>query len=123
MTDPMLPQTVLVVEDEPMIRMIARVGLTGAGYAITEAANSVESLAALLRTAKPFDVILLDLGLAGEDGAALIPEFRTRTPSTRILVVSGAPQDDLDTDGVLGKPFTRVQLLEAVARVLRPPQN
>ena len=111
---------VLIVEDEPAIRMITRTVLSGAGYEVTEAESGVAALAAV-GAAGPFALILLDLGLPGGDGATLLPELRKRSPASRVLVVSGLTQDDvgdIGSDGFLGKPFTKAKLLDAVGKAL-----
>jgi DNA-binding response OmpR family regulator len=115
------PQTVLIVDDEPSVRTIAKTILSGAGYAIAEAADPEAARVAVQSTPRPFDLILLDLTLTGQSGASLIPEFRTRTPGSRVLLVSGAGGEEaegLGADGFLAKPFTRAALLGAVQRVL-----
>jgi CheY-like chemotaxis protein len=116
--------TVLVVDDEPVVRMLVRMALSKAGVAVAEAADAAEAAAAVRAAVRPFDLILLDLSLPGVDGAALIPEFRRRAPGTRVLVVSGLLEDDgagLGADGFLAKPFTRSTLVEAVWQVLAAP--
>jgi CheY-like chemotaxis protein len=115
------PRTILVIDDEPSVRMIAKAILSGAGYAVTEASDPVAARGAVADAPQPFDLIFLDLGLAGENGASLIPDFRARAPGSRILVVSGASAEDADglaADAFVSKPFTRAALLEAVRRVL-----
>jgi DNA-binding response OmpR family regulator len=120
-TSPPALRTVLIVDDEPMIRTIARTALTIAGFAVREAEGAEDTREALRTAARPFDLVLLDLSLAGESGAHLIPEIRQRSPGSRILVVSGATEDDVTeygVDGFLGKPFTRAKLLDAIQRTL-----
>ena len=115
------PRTVLVVDDEPTVRMIARAILGGAGYAVTETADPAAARAAVKSAAAPFDLIVLDLSLPGESGTALIPEFRAQSPGSRILLVSGLNAEDVTdhgADAFLSKPFTRATLLDAVQRVM-----
>jgi CheY-like chemotaxis protein len=115
------PRTVLVVDDEPSVRMIARAILAGAGYAVTETAEPAAARAAVKSAAAPFDLIFLDLSLPGESGTALIPEFRAQSPGSRILLVSGMSSEDVaghGADAFLSKPFTRATLLDAVRRVM-----
>lgn len=113
-------RTVLVVEDEPVIRMITRAALTGAGFAITEAGDG-ETARAAVKTGRSFDLILLDLTLPDTDGVDLIPDLRRGSPGSRIVVVSGSVTDgdtDLAVDGLLAKPFTKAKLLEVIHRTL-----
>jgi DNA-binding response OmpR family regulator len=109
--------SVLIVDDEPVIRRVAELALAGAGHSVTEAGNAT-SAAELIRSRRtPFDLVLLDRTLPDGEGTALIPTIRRSSPGTRILVVSGL--GDLDpssvgADGFLAKPFTRSSLLAAV---------
>ena len=118
---PPATRSLLVVDDEPSVRMIVRAILSGAGFAVHEAADPEEARSVLQSAARPFDVVVLDLTLPGEAGAALIPEFRAKSPGCRILLVSGAGADEaegVDADAFLGKPFTRATLLDAVNKML-----
>jgi DNA-binding response OmpR family regulator len=115
-------RSVLVVDDEPVIRMIARTCLTAAGFAVVEAGDEVGAFEAVQKAATPFELIMLDLTLGETDGADLIPRFRRQSPTTRILVVTGLGAEvveELDADGFLGKPFTKKSLLLAVGQALR----
>jgi CheY-like chemotaxis protein len=114
-------RSALVVDDEAVVRMIARTMLSAAGYAVSEAADSTAARAAVKSAGGPFDLIVLDLTLSAESGAALIPEFRAQSPASRILLVTGSSLEDaagLGADGFLSKPFTRATLLAAADRVL-----
>ena len=112
------PRTVLVVDDEPSVRMIARAILAGAGYAVTETADPAAARAAVKSAAAPFGLIVLDLSLPGESGTALIPEFRAQSPGSRILLVSGLDAEDVPdhgADAFLSKPFD----LDALTTLVR----
>jgi CheY-like chemotaxis protein len=114
-------RTVLIVDDEPTIRMIARTALVGAGFTVTEVGDSSGALEAARKAVRPFDLILLDLTLPGGSGADLLPELRELCPGSRIMLVSGLLAEeaaDLGADGFLGKPFTRATLLSAVQTTL-----
>ena len=111
----------LVVDDEPVIRMIARTCLTAVGFTVVEAGDQAGALEAIQKADTPFELIMLDLTLGETDGADLIPSVRRQSPTTRILVVSGLGDDvveGLDADGFLGKPFTKKSLLSAVGQAL-----
>jgi DNA-binding response OmpR family regulator len=114
-------RSLLIVDDEPVIRMIARTSLSAAGFAVVEAWDSASAFDAILKVAKPFDLILLDLTLGATNGAELIPAFRQQSSTTRILVVSGLGSEQAEgigADGFLGKPFTKASLLIAVWQTL-----
>jgi two-component system, NtrC family, response regulator AtoC len=114
-------QSVLVVDDESMIRRIAQLSLTGAGYTVAEAAGAAAAIGAVRGAKAPFDLILLDFTMPDGDGTAVIPVIRQLAPRSRILVVSGHGEMDasnLGADGYLAKPFTKASLLAAVRRAL-----
>lgn len=116
-------RTILIVDDEPSIRMFSRAALTAAGYQASEAADAGAATRAVRSATRPFDLVLLDLSLPDAGGADLIPEVRASSPDTRVLLVSGSHEDDaagLDHDGFLNKPFTRTALLDAVRKLLGP---
>jgi DNA-binding response OmpR family regulator len=116
-------RSVLLVEDEPTIRMIARTALKGAGFVVSEAGDLAAAAESVRTAARPFALVLLDRNLPDGEGAALIPLIRRHAPGTRVLVVSGSGDDDpaaVGADGYLSKPFTRAPLLLAVQRVLNP---
>jgi DNA-binding response OmpR family regulator len=114
------PRTVLIADDESMVRLVARLALAAEGWAAAEAEDAAAAVDAVRAADPPFGLVLLDLGLTGERGA-LVSELRALSPGLRVLVVSGSHADDaldLRADGFLSKPFTRVALLEAVRRAL-----
>ena len=115
------PQSVLVVDDESMIRRVVQLSLTGAGYTVAEAAGAVAAIGAVRVAEVPFDLILLEFTMPDGDGTAVIPMIRQHSPQTRILLVSGHGDMDasnLGADGYLAKPFTKASLLAAVRRTL-----
>src|SRR5580698_3006543 len=94
----------LVVDDEPVIRMIARTCLTAVGFTVVEAGDRAGALEAIQKADTPFELMMLDLTLGETDGAELIPGVRRLSPTTRILVVSGFGSEvveELDADGFL----------------------
>jgi DNA-binding response OmpR family regulator len=111
--------TVLVVEDEPSIRLLCRVNLELEGYRLLEAATLDEARRAL--AAEHVDVVLLDVHLAGEDGRVLLRELAERDPVPPVAMLTGTSELDDDVrrsvDAVLPKPFTLEQLIETVRRL------
>ena len=106
---------VLVVDDEPSIRLLCRVNLELDGYEVREAAT-IEEARALLTGG--LDVVLLDMHVGNERADGLLAELRERqipvavvTGSTDLVSVSGL------ADAVLEKPFTIDELEATVARL------
>jgi CheY-like chemotaxis protein len=119
-TTPVRP-SVLVVDDEAAIRMIARFILDAAGYAVVEAGTAAEALLRIFTTDRAFAVVLLDFTLPDRNGTDLLPELRSATPRSQVVLTSGRAEEDVPghgADGYLPKPFSREQLLTAIRRVL-----
>jgi len=114
------PLRVLVVDDEPGVRMIARLMLERAGYAVEEA-DDASSAVMRAQSERGFAVVLLDVTLPDRAGTDLIPELRLLVPDARVVLASGRAEEDFPdhgADGFLPKPFSRDQLLVAVRAVL-----
>lgn len=108
---------VLVVDDEPAIRLLCRVNLELEGYRVVEAGTLGDARALLER--EHVALVLLDLRMALERGATLLDEIRGREAWIPVVVVTGSPEVDqgartIDADAVLGKPFTLHELTSTV---------
>jgi DNA-binding NtrC family response regulator len=105
---------VLVVDDEPAIRLLCRVNLELAGYEVREAGTLRE---ARVHLGEEIAVVLLDMHVGAERGEKLIAELQERR--IPVAVVTGST--DLESAGaqaaVLGKPFTIEDLESTVARL------
>jgi DNA-binding NtrC family response regulator len=108
---------VLVVDDEPSLRLLCRVNLELEGHRVREAASLGEAREQIERRLP--DVILLDVHMGGEDGLELLDEVRTLDLPVRVVLLSGSsdvgPEICAQVDGVLGKPFDLGRLAAAVA--------
>jgi CheY-like chemotaxis protein len=114
-------QLVLLVEDNPEVRKVARLLLTDLGYPVLEAENALEA-ADMIENIPDITILLSDIVMpGGMDGAALARFARRFRPAMRIVLVSGYAKgledDDAEIHGFrfLPKPFTR----EALAQALR----
>lgn len=111
---------VMVVDDEPSIRMIAKLLLERAGYAVEEVGDAADALRRAATGERAFAVLLVDVSLPDRNGVELIPELRTLLPRVGIVLMSGRAEDEVPNhgaDGYLPKPFTRDQLVAAVRAV------
>lgn len=112
---------VLVVDDDPVIRQIARVTLATAGFEVREASDAIEALA-IARSMRP-DAVLLDVSLGRDDGFTVCRNLR-RDPETAgctiIMVTAEAGRQDrimafsLGADDYVIKPFSPRDLLGRV---------
>jgi two-component system, OmpR family, KDP operon response regulator KdpE len=117
------PLKVLVVDDEPPIRKLLRMGLATQDYEVLDAPSGK---AALELMAKKPDLIILDLGLPDIAGHELLRQFRTRDESVPIVVLSSRGDEagkvqalDLGADDYVTKPFGMEELLARIRAALR----
>ncbi|MDE3025186.1 MAG: response regulator [Acidobacteriota bacterium] len=107
---------VLVVEDEPSLRLLCRINLELEGFDVVEAATLAEARAALASCAP--SVVLLDLRIGSESGADLIGELHNRTPPVPVALVSGSvglgPTAEGLADAYLQKPYSIEDLVSTV---------
>ena len=108
---------VLVVDDEPSLRLLCRVNLELDGHTVREAETLAEARLELQR--KVPDVILLDVHVGAEDGLELLDEVAALELPSRVVLLSGTsevpPELRARVDAVLGKPFELDGLAAAVA--------
>jgi two-component system KDP operon response regulator KdpE len=117
------PLKVLVVDDEPPIRKLLRIGLGTQGYEIIEAPNAKGALDLLAQNP---ELIILDLGLPDMQGMELLRMIRARNESTPIVVLSSRGDEagkvqalDLGADDYVTKPFGIDELLARMRAALR----
>jgi CheY-like chemotaxis protein len=131
--EPFLPaeasrSTVLVVEDEPIVRLSVCDALEDAGLGVEEAADADRALRLLSKLGaerNPCRVLVTDVNLGvGPDGMALAAEARRNVPGLHVLYITGNPERVLkerpaprDRECVLGKPFRNAELVAAVRRL------
>ena len=112
---------VLVVDDESvLLRMMERV-LSEAGYEVHGASNALRALEIATSLRAPPAIMVSDVRMEPVDGPDLARLMLRACPSTRVLFVSGYPEDPDHRPipaPLLRKPFTTDQLLQAVAGVL-----
>ncbi len=82
-----MPQSILIIEDDEGVRTSMALGLTDAGFAVLEAAEVSAAMRLFLHEAP--DLVLLDLGIGGEDGMILLRNMKKVRPATPVIIVSG----------------------------------
>jgi response regulator RpfG family c-di-GMP phosphodiesterase len=108
---------VLVVDDDPRLRLLLKTTLASDEYAVEEAASAEEAIE-LARFFRP-RVVVADLGLPGRDGLWLSGQLKLQDAETAVIVLTGAdtPVEAVEragADGLLRKPFSPVELLDAL---------
>ena len=117
--------TVLVVDDEAVVREVASVLLRRRGYQVIEASDGPTALEIFLARRREIDLVLLDLVMPVMRGEELLRRLLLLEPSLRVILWSGyVREDELDIAtalggrGFLAKPFEPAQLEELVRAVL-----
>jgi CheY-like chemotaxis protein len=118
-------ETILVVEDDPMVRSLVTTRLTELGYRVLEADEGAAALK-ILKSQEPIDLLLTDVVLPGAlTGRALSDAASKLRPKLKILFSSGYTQSSIDHQGKLDpgvqflpKPFRRTELAAKVREIL-----
>ncbi|RIE14648.1 PAS domain-containing sensor histidine kinase, partial [Candidatus Cryosericum hinesii] len=118
--------TVLVVEDEPVVRTVTQSLLTRSGYLVMTAGNGAEALDMIAQHRKEIDLIMLDMTMPGMTTGEIVRAIRALDPTVPILLNSGFASNKtakqiLEEDsvqGFLAKPYDLHQLLEKVQSLL-----
>ncbi|QUE91663.1 response regulator [Pseudomonas sp. SCA2728.1_7] len=114
------PSTILVVEDDNIVRMLIVDVLEELEFEVLEADGSEQALQVLKDATKHIDLMMTDVGLPGMDGRQLATEARKLRPALPILFASGYAES-IDVPAgmhVIGKPFSIDQLRDKVKAVL-----
>jgi PAS domain S-box-containing protein len=117
--------SILLVEDEEMVRRLARRVLEGTGYAVLEAATGDEAIAIANRRDQRIDLIITDVIMPGMSGQELSAKLREQRPGIPVLYVSGYSEEAITQHGqllpntaFLQKPFSPAALVVKVREVL-----
>jgi len=114
---------VLVVDDEPPIRKLLRLGLGAQGYEVLEAANGKAALEMLARRPQ---LVVLDLGLPDIEGLELLKRIRQQQKNLPVIVLSSRDDEagkvaalDLGADDYVTKPFGMDELFARMRAAMR----
>lgn len=123
-------EKVLLVEDEPLVRLAVRAYLEPHGYRVVEAAEPAEASLAVSQASESFDLLLTDVMLPKMTGRQLAEQVQSSSPHTKVLFMSAHPEAALRDTGkipsnayALQKPFTEGELTRMVRRVLGEPRQ
>lgn len=118
-------ETVLVVDDEEMVRRLAARILLGEGYRVLEADGGQDAVRLLQRSASRINGVLTDVAMPGLNGRQLGETILRCWPDIRVLYMSGFPARRIVDEGALDpaspfiqKPFTSEQLTRRMRQLL-----
>lgn len=119
---------ILIVDDEPQVRLMLSLCLEQAGYEVSQAEDGAEALQISAR--KPVDLIILDLLMPGQEGLETLIALRKSQERPRVIAISGGARSaagdflpaalKLGADRALKKPFRNEVLIEAIQELLKP---
>jgi PAS domain S-box-containing protein len=118
-------ETILMVEDDEVVRDLNRVILEGAGYTVVEAIDGREALERFREQSHRMDIIISDIVMPNLDGKALHDEIMKIRPDIKVLFISGYAEEALDARGLfvsehnfMPKPVKPSELLKRVRELL-----
>ena len=117
-------QTILVVDDDTVIRKLCTAVLKGAGYKVFSAEDGLQAIEICLAGRGPVDLALLDIKMPKMTGRRLLDCLASSRTATRFILMSGYGEDAFANAGsdrscsFLRKPFTPSALVETVRREL-----
>ena len=122
---PVGTETVLIVEDEGILRNLCVQILEPLGYRVLQARNGTEAIAEVQEYSDRIDLLLTDVVMPGMNGRELATQLALRNPEMKVLFTSGYTEDVISHHGVLaegvsfiGKPYTPSALARKVREVL-----
>lgn len=118
-------ETILLAEDDDLVRYLAVAALASSGYRMIEAVQGEEALKATAEHSGPIHLLITDIIMPKMGGVELAQRFLELRPGARVLYISGYAGDALSAVGpnveVLQKPFTSDALLARVREILDAP--
>ena len=99
------PCTVLVVEDEAAVRLLACTALRAEGHTVLEAADAPAAEKVAGKYGVPLDLLVVDYVLPGMDGRELAGRLRPRFPGMKVLFISGHAEEEPVQDALLKEAF------------------
>jgi signal transduction histidine kinase/ActR/RegA family two-component response regulator len=122
-------ETILIVDDEDMIRMLAKDLLGSKGYTVLEACNGPDALRMYAADGARIDLVILDMAMPGMDGREVFDRLKDQNPNVRTILSTGYAEDDrareMMSQGVrafVQKPYRAEEFAAAVRRVLDEPK-
>lgn len=127
-TEPRRSASLLIVEDEPSLRLFANRVLQKEGHSVREASDGAQALIALQEPGAQFDLVLTDVVMPEMGGRELVQQMRVLGLRIPVLYMSGYTADATTLSGtraeeamLLAKPFTAQELVTRVRQVIADP--
>ena len=121
----MTPPTVLVVDDEPLVRWSVSETLSDSGYQVTQAGDALSALEAMNGKGGAADLVLLDLRLPDSSDLGVLSMMRRLSPQTPIILMTAYGSEALSAEArirgayaVINKPFDMNTLPELVRKAM-----
>ena len=118
-------ETVLLVEDEHLVRRLAKRQLESAGYRVLQAVDAQTALDIYSSFESEIDVLLTDVVMPGMSGVQMVEQIVQRANAPKIIFMSGHNDEIIDSHGIrktrfplLPKPFTAEQLCDKIREVM-----
>ena len=122
--------TILIAEDSNVVRQTIIATLKSTGYSIIDAGDGQEAFELFKETPNLIHLIITDLLMPRMTGKDLAAKAKELAPNVKVLFMSGFTNEDLSDEGILtegcnflAKPFSDIQLLEAVRQTLNHPYH
>jgi DNA-binding NtrC family response regulator len=119
----MTKASILIVDDEPIVREALRDWLVDAGYGVTTASTGEEALEITAR--QDFDLLILDVRLPGKTGIRVLQEIAEAKPETKTIIITAYASPELRTEAMelgainyLSKPIAPDQLERRIQEAL-----
>jgi CheY-like chemotaxis protein len=117
--------TVLIVDDEEMVRSIAAAILAESGYRVLTAVDGAQALEIYAREGAQIDLVLLDLTMPNKDGVETLHELRTGGATVPVVLSSGYTEQEVKDringdrfEAFVQKPYTRESMLSTIRDVM-----
>ena len=114
-------ETILVIDDEQMVRHTVGQFLQYGGYAVLEGIDGKDGLEVFERERDRISLVLLDLSMPHMSGIEVLAQLRRLSPDVKVVLFTGYPVGDVDYEGVQGvirKPIGGMQIVETVRGIL-----
>jgi PAS domain S-box-containing protein len=118
-------ETVLLAEDDEVVRNLIKSVLAGAGYAVIEAVDGEEAVRKFMENREDIDLLLFDVAMPGKDGSDAYREIKQVNADVRMVFVSGYPSEDVRTKTIrdegntlVSKPVKPKELLRVIRLAL-----